>query len=48
MNPAAVIANTLSHYIDPALAGAIGSLALFAGMFIIAGIGAWIFERSST
>lgn len=48
MNPAAAIANALAHYIDPALAGAIGSIALFVGMFAIAGAGAWLVERRSS
>lgn len=43
MNPAAAVASALAHYIDPALAGAIGSIALFVGMFAIAGAGAAIF-----
>ncbi|WP_176475687.1 hypothetical protein [Halomonas salipaludis] len=45
MNPAAAIASALAHHIDPALAGAIGSAALIAGMFAIAGTGAWLYER---
>lgn len=49
MNPAASIASALAPHIDPALAGAIGSLALFAGMFAIAGVGAWfVVERRSS
>lgn len=38
MNPAAALAALLAGYIDPALAAAIGSIALFVGMFGLAGL----------
>ena len=45
MNPAAAMARALAPYIDPALAGAIGCVALLVGMLTIAGIGAAVFTR---